>query len=122
VAAATVVGLLGLAAAAAGAGAAGSANGGASKENQKQGSSYKMYVRKDFGNKIRRGAKHVFVYARMAEVKDDGAEVERPDLTEQIEIFSPDAFMEVGPRPCPAPTWALRCGLIIPRPAGRRRV
>ncbi len=33
-----------------------------------------MYVRKDFGDKVWRGSRQVFVYARMAEVKREGTE------------------------------------------------
>lgn len=94
---AIVIGLLGLLAAAAG--AAGGVGAGLEEggEGEEVGSSYKMYLQKDFGNKIRRGGQHVFLYARMAEIKSDGSEVLRADLTAKIEIFSPDAHMEVGP-------------------------
>ena len=99
--AAIVIGLLGLlAAAAGGAGAAaggGGGDGSDGSDGEETGSSYKMYLQKDFGNRIRRGGEHVFLYARMAEIKSDGSEMLRPDLTSQIEIFSPDAHLEVGP-------------------------
>ncbi len=64
-----------------------------SKEEQ---SSYKLYVSKDFGNKLKRGGAHEFVYARMVEVKRGGIEINRDDLTARIEIFSPDNYIEVG--------------------------
>lgn len=100
--AAIAAGLAGLLAAAAGAaaggaGAAAGGGGGDGRNGEEAGSSYKMYLQKDFGNRIRRGGKHVFLYARMAELKSDGSEVMRPDLTSEIEIFSPDAHISVGP-------------------------
>lgn len=89
-----VLGALGAVAAAGAAGAIGKQ--GEHQNRDKPGSKFKMYVQKDFGSKIRLGGKPVFVYARMAEIKSDGAEVERPDLTAGIQIFSPNPYMEIG--------------------------
>ncbi|KUO60018.1 MAG: hypothetical protein APF84_13350 [Gracilibacter sp. BRH_c7a] len=104
---AVVVGVLGAAAAVAAAGSAagtgaaagsslvGSESGGENSEDE-NGSTYKMYIRKDFGNKIRYDKPAVTVYARMGEVKSDGTEIDRPDLTEQMEIFSGTGVLKVS--------------------------
>ncbi len=88
-----VLGVAGLAAAIAGA-----AGSGSSSENgdKKQASTYKMYIKKDFRDKIRYDKPAVFVYARMAEVTPSGEEIERNDLTLQIQIFSNDPHIKVG--------------------------
>ena len=95
-----VVGLAGLVAAAAGtagaAGAAGSATGGEGNGDNNKGSSYKMYIYKDFGDAIRYDKPEVAVYARMAEITPDGAEIQRMDLTGRITIFSNDRQIKVG--------------------------
>ncbi len=106
---AIAVGLAGVAAAVAGvgasaaagvtasaSGASGSSSEGGSEDNAETESTYKMYIYKDFGDKIRYGDNPVFVYARMAEVTAKGEEIERPDLTGQIEIFSQSGVLEVG--------------------------
>ncbi|MGE5421776.1 MAG: hypothetical protein ACM3QW_00800 [Ignavibacteriales bacterium] len=84
------------AAAAAGAGGAGSGSGEGSSE-EGGGSTYKLKFYKEFGNKIKYNDTPVFVYARMVEVNKEGAEIERPDLTQHIEIFSEASFLEIGP-------------------------
>ncbi len=71
----------GLAAAAAGAAAGGDGD-------DKEGSSYSMIIYKEFGNKIKYNDDAVYVYAKMIEITADGGEIERPDLTGQISIFS----------------------------------
>lgn len=88
--AAIVTGAVAAAAAAAGAGLGGFGGGGSegANENNNRRSSYRMYVRKDFGNKIRYNKPVETVYARMAEIKPDGTEIDRPDLTSQITISS----------------------------------
>ena len=93
-----IVGALGLAGAALGIKAMGNKNKKSKKSEDKkeEQSSYKMYVSKDFGDKLKKGGAHEFVYARMVEVKKDGVEVKRDDLTARIEIFSPDTYMQVG--------------------------
>ena len=72
------------AAAAAALGAAGSSG----KDEGGRQSAFRLYVYKDFGNRIKKGAPPVYVYARIAETRPDGMEVDRPDLTAQIRIFS----------------------------------
>ena len=67
-------------------GAAAAASGkGKSKGNSKK-KSYKMYVQKDFGDAIRRGADPVKIRARMAEVGEDGVSRDRNDLTALISV------------------------------------
>ncbi|MBO6060956.1 MAG: hypothetical protein J6P98_02395, partial [Clostridia bacterium] len=79
-----VIGVLGAGAAIAGAAAASGGDGG--DEDGKR-STYKMYVQKDFGDAIRRGADRPSVIrARMAEVTPDGAEHDRDDLTAMISV------------------------------------
>ncbi len=102
---AVAVGAAGVSAGASAAGAAG-ATGGASgdggdgdnnsEEKKDEGSTYGMYVRKDFGDTIRRGDPEVSVYARMVEIKPDGTEIDRPDLTVNINITSGEALQVEG--------------------------
>ena len=57
------------------------------KENandDKNKKTYKMYVQKDFGDAIRKGAEPVKIRARMAEVDETGVEHDRNDLTAKI--------------------------------------
>jgi hypothetical protein len=75
-----ITGILGAGAALAG--AAGSDGGSDGKR-----STYKMYINKDFGDSIRYDKPPVTVYARMAELTENGQEIDRPDLTSQISIF-----------------------------------
>ena len=89
--AAIAIGLLGTGAAvAAGAaasgaggasGAAAGTDGGRSGEDERKKKRYKMYIQKDFGDAIRKGADPVTVCARIAEVSEDGTERDRNDLT-----------------------------------------
>ncbi len=79
--AAIVVGVLGGAAAIAGAAAA---SVGTANENKQK--AYRMYVQKDFGDAIRKGAeKPSVVRARMAEISEFG-QIDRDDLTAQIGV------------------------------------
>ena len=79
--AAIAIGVLGGGAAIAGA----AASAGSSDDKKKKRKAYKMYVQKDFGDAIRRGAdKPVTIRARMAEVDPGGAERGRNDLTAKI--------------------------------------
>ena len=67
------------------AGAAAATSGGNDgTDDDKNKKSYKMYVQKDFGDAIRKGAEPVKIRARMAEVSDVGAEQDRNDLTAKI--------------------------------------
>lgn len=103
VATAIVIGLTGLGVALAGAAGAASSGGpssgsstGQDGDGEDTGSTYKMIVYKEFGNKIGYDKPAVFVYARMVEVKPDGIEVPRPDLTGRIQILSETAELQVG--------------------------
>jgi|LFRM01.1.fsa_nt_gb hypothetical protein len=93
VAAAIVIGLLGLAVAAAGAGAAGATAGSSGDEasNDEEAPAYQMVIGKDFGNALKYGQKQR-VWARMVELKN-GAPVDRPDLTARISIFSSEVLV-----------------------------
>ena len=86
----------GVAGAAAGTTGAGAGSGNNSSEDL-DGNTYKLMFYKEFGNKIRYNDPPVFVYARMIEINKEGTEIERPDLTQNIEISSDDSFLEVGP-------------------------
>ena len=77
----------GAAGSAAATGAAGSSVGtdsGEIGEDERRKKRYKMYIQKDFGNAIRKGASPVTIRARIAEVSEDGTERDRDDLTAQI--------------------------------------
>ena len=59
-----------------------------SGENNGRKSRYKMCLRKDFGDAIRYDSQPVSVYARIVEITPEGDEIDRPDLTASIDIFS----------------------------------
>ncbi len=88
--AAIVIGVLGAGAAASGAAAGtdGGAGSGESAEDERKKKRYKMYIQKDFGDAIRKGADPVTVRARIAEVSEDGTERDRNDLTARINSVS----------------------------------
>lgn len=99
--------LIGAAAAAAGAAAAGGgtaagATGGSmsdsgdSSDEETGESTYKIAVRKDFGDKIKYNTDTVYVFARMIEVTSEGTEIDRPDLSQNIDIFSASPLLEVS--------------------------
>ena len=72
----------------------GEENGNGTLDEEKRRKSYKMYVQKDFGDAIRKGAKQPsIVRARMAEIDELGKEKDRDDLTKKINASSSD--MEV---------------------------
>ncbi|MBO4667776.1 MAG: hypothetical protein J5666_06620 [Bacilli bacterium] len=74
--------------------ASGGGEGSAALDEEKRRKSYKMYVQKDFGDAIRKGAKQPsIVRARMAEIDELGKEKDRDDLTKKINASSSD--MEV---------------------------
>lgn len=52
-------------------------------DDERKKKQYKMYVYKDFGDSIRKGAKPVTVWARIAEISN-GEVINRPDLSEKI--------------------------------------
>ena len=61
----------------------------AALDEEKRRKSYKMYVQKDFGDSIRKGAKQAsIVRARMAEIDELGKEHDRDDLTKNITATS----------------------------------
>lgn len=74
-----------------------SSSDGGSKdgEEEEEKSTYKMYVYKEFGNKIEFDKPAVTVYARMAEIKN-GAEIDRSDLTQRIDIYSKTSCLKVS--------------------------
>ena len=84
---ATGAAVAGGAAAASAGGAAGAASGGDTDRSKKDddGGTFKMYVGKNFGDGIRKGAKPVKVWARMVEEKN-GKEYPRPDLNGNISV------------------------------------
>ncbi|MGI5860271.1 MAG: hypothetical protein ACOX8P_13355, partial [Tepidanaerobacteraceae bacterium] len=85
--AALAIVIIGGGAALAGAGVSGS-DGDGGNNGRKKKSRYKMCLRKDFGDTIRYDKKPVTVYARMVEVTPEGDEIDRPDLTVSLDIFS----------------------------------
>ena len=88
-----------------GAGAAGGSAGGAGAEGQnkpdrnetdeEKKKKYRLKIYKDFGNIIIPGAAPVVVYARVVEVSPQGTETDRPDLSKNIRIFSPDNILGI---------------------------
>ena len=82
--------LIGGGAALAGAGAGGSGGGSGGDGDSKNGkkSRYKMCLKKDFGDAIRYDVQPVTVYARIVEITPEGEEIDRPDLSTAIELFS----------------------------------
>lgn len=73
-------------------GAAAGTDGGESGEDERKKKRYKMYIQKDFGDAIRKGADPVTVRARIAEVSEDGTERDRNDLTARINSVSGDGM------------------------------
>ena len=65
------------------------------KKKAKEKSAYKMYINKNFGNTLSKGAKDQPVYARIVEVKPSGEEVDRKDMTAKIQVFSGDGSLIV---------------------------
>lgn len=87
-----VLGGMGLLASLAGAATYSSGNEG---EKRKERSRYVMYINKDFGCRLKRGYKAVYVYARICEIKHGGQEFERPKLSEKITPFAQDSSLDV---------------------------
>ncbi|MDD2361461.1 MAG: hypothetical protein PHH84_00665 [Oscillospiraceae bacterium] len=61
---------------------------GSDDSSKKKKSRYKMCLRKDFGDAIRYDTQPVTVYARIVEITPEGEEIDRPDLSARIEMFS----------------------------------
>ena len=76
--------IIGGAAAITGAGAGSDPDNG----DKKKKSRYKMCLRKDFGDAIRYDTQAVTVYARIVEITPEGEEIDRPDFSARIEMFS----------------------------------
>lgn len=79
--------IIGGGAALAGAGAGGGGGDGGDNKGKKK-SRYKMCLKKDFGDAIRYDTQPVTVYARIVEITPEGEEIDRPDLSASLEIFS----------------------------------
>lgn len=62
--------------------------GGSDDSSKKKKSRYKMCLRKDFGDAIRYDTQPVTVYARIVEITPEGEEIDRPDFSARIEMFS----------------------------------
>ena len=80
--------VLGVGGALATAGAVGASSGGkkdGGDEEEKKRKTYRMKVYKNFGDSIQKGAKAVYVWARIVEITDGGEE-NRPDLSEKITV------------------------------------
>lgn len=75
--------------------AAAGAAAGVEDKKKKAGSSFKMSIYKDFDNTISIGEKNKFIYARIIEITEAGEEINRPDLTRNIEIFSQDSVLDL---------------------------
>ncbi|MBQ7172140.1 MAG: hypothetical protein IJR89_07680, partial [Clostridia bacterium] len=80
-----ILGTLGAAAALAGA-----AGGESGEDDKKKRSQFRMYISKNFGAALKKGAPPQEVYARIAEITPEGREIPRPDLTEEIRVYSSD--------------------------------
>ncbi|MBO6054989.1 MAG: hypothetical protein J6P31_05655, partial [Oscillospiraceae bacterium] len=66
------------------------------EDKKKKPSRYKMYISKHFDNVIRKGQDPKPVYARNVEIPYGHGEIDRPDLTEQIQVFSGDYVLNVS--------------------------
>ena len=84
---ALAIAIIGGGAAILGAGA-GAGNGNDKEEDRRKKSRYKMCLSKDFGDAIRYNAPAVTVYGRIVEITPEGEEIDRPDLTASLEMFS----------------------------------
>lgn len=100
-AAAAAIAGAGAAGAAAGAGTSAGANqagdGESSDEEEKPIVRLRMVVSKNFGQYIRYGDEHVFVYARIVELSGEDGQKYRPDLTARINITTQSACLDLGP-------------------------
>ncbi|MBQ6292640.1 MAG: hypothetical protein IJK77_02030 [Lachnospiraceae bacterium] len=78
--------VIGVGSAAAAVGAAAAASGSGKKDDdERKKKTYKMYVKKNFGDALRRGGDPVSVCARIAEIYE-GTERDRDDLTADISV------------------------------------
>ncbi|MCR5295144.1 MAG: hypothetical protein K6E30_08270 [Lachnospiraceae bacterium] len=79
----------------AGTGKGGRKKGRDKKEEEKKQKRYKMYVRKDFGDAIQKGAKAVYVYARVTEIVE-GRESDCPEQTKLIQVSGRNLIVKPG--------------------------
>ena len=84
-----IAGALAVAAAAGAAGAAGGTTGRTTRDEEEQKkSTYRMTLRKDFGDAIKIDGETVTIYAAMEEILPGGGVLDRPDMAEKISIFT----------------------------------
>lgn len=57
-------------------------------KQEKKGSTYRIYTDKDFGDTLIPGGEEKTIYARVVEIRQDGREIHRSDLTENLSGFS----------------------------------
>ncbi|NLZ27353.1 MAG: hypothetical protein GX887_00130 [Firmicutes bacterium] len=69
---------------------------GSTGQKKKPDIRLRMIISKNFGQHIRYGDDHVFVYARIVELSAKGQRG-RPDLTARITITTPSACLDLGP-------------------------
>lgn len=67
------------------------------EEGYRGRSVYRILLKKDFGDKLYPGNNVSHIYARIVEITPEKIERRRLDLTRQIEIYSDESFIEVGP-------------------------
>ena len=92
---AIVIGVVAAGAAIAGTAGAFSSNSSNASDEDKKKRAYKMYVQKDFGDAIKKGAKEPsIIRARMAEIDELGKEHERNDLTAKISVSAHDMVIQ----------------------------
>ena len=77
-----------------GSGAQGQNKPDRNETDEEKKKTYKLKIYKDFGNIMVPGASPVIVYARVVEVVG-GVEKDRPDLSKNIRIFSPDNILGI---------------------------
>lgn len=87
--------LVGVAGLAVTAGAFGESDDSGSSDDDKKKKNLKMYLNKEFGDSLKKGAPSQVVYARIAEIDENGNEIDRPDLSKHIRIYTEDAALTV---------------------------
>lgn len=65
--------------------------------NIKNDENLKMYVFCDPNEQLKVGCEPIFVYAHFVEITSTGLEIERIDLTRQINIYTYDTYLHIGP-------------------------
>jgi hypothetical protein len=92
----------------------GAGTGSGSDDSSKKKNRYKMCLRKDFGDAIRYDTQPVTVYARIVEITPEGEEIDRPDLSARIEMFSGGGLMVEGTAIADNYMGALVCAESVP--------